>query len=168
MSVDSSVYFGVYLRVKKEFIQKDIVAYKNKEGEIFSDYKFDPKTGEKFTEVILKEKVKIIPDEHIDFDEIDEDHRSKYRGLNEEEFLKLKYHSEYDDYSYFTLNCSLRPPYAYSIDFEELLNVEFNEVIDPNKIIADFEKEYERYLDYYRDYKKYDFEVKYGLISYSY
>ena len=169
MSIDREVYFGVYLRVKKEFVQKDLVAYKNKEGEIFYEYKFDPQTGEKLTEVTLKsEKEQVSPATHIDLEETNEDYRQEYRLLNEENFLKPEYHSEHDDYSYFILNCLSRPPYAYLIDFESTAHLELKEVIDPDKIIADFEKEYKLYLDYYRDYKKYDFEVKYGLITCSY
>jgi hypothetical protein len=153
MSYSTIVYLGIFLEVKYPIVEIEEIHYVDDNGRKFTE-PFNPKTGKALRKVVKINKEKNFP--HADIEDND--------SLDPEAFRSVEYHSGPKYTAYFILNSESK--YLYSINPENADDtIEIKEPINPQELINDFKLEYKKYLDYYKDHYKYEFEVKYGLFS---
>jgi hypothetical protein len=149
MSVDYSVYIGVYLQFPYQEEEITNISYVDVNGKKTGN-KFDPNTGQPNLEKLEIIKKEVIPNPWIE----------GVPGLGKDTFTTYEWMGG-KKVSTFILSRSGK----YCREIGDVANCDLSEV-DPPSIISDFKIEYCKYLDYYRG-KFGDFSIKFGVVYYA-
>lgn len=150
MGFYKSTYVGVFLEVPIFTKEVESEVLKNSNGEVFTNGKFDPETGEELIIEKVYKKKKVYPMPYFEKD-----------GIDDDTFWTPECHYNSRKFSYFLINGSNK----FSSVIEDEESIELTDIDIPN-LISEFKKEYSEYLEYYRSIG-YDFKVKWGIINYA-
>jgi hypothetical protein len=157
MRVYNGTYIGVFLEIPLVGTLVPYTVKVNSKGKQYGeDMQFCPTTGEKLKTVEKHKKEKCHPQAYI------HGHDDFYNGCGDDTFWEPEYHQKNDKVQYFLINVSDK----FHINIDSYQTHEFSGMIDLDKIIKDFEKEYSKYLEYYKSLG-YDYKIKWGVINYA-
>jgi hypothetical protein len=149
----NSTYVGIFLEMETTTrkTQKEILV--NSKGQIFTEGKYDPNTGERLTSNNVSLKVVVIPDAVI----TDKD------NIYSEEFSRifLDIIGSDNERILFILNTA-NDKYCRYLKGSEIHNIEGT--LKPENLIESFKSDFKTHLKHY-DKQGYKYTIRYGVIN---
>jgi hypothetical protein len=155
MGTYTSIYLGVFIKVPIKEITITETKFVDQETGKTKKTKFCPDTGKEFKTETFTRKEKNHPSAYIEEDD-----------YNEDEFWQPAYHGGGQEFQVFLLN-SRNPKYVMDADVDNLDCINFiGKNNNYESIVEEFTKEYEKYINYYKEQYE-EIEICYGLTIYA-
>jgi hypothetical protein len=155
MGTYTGIHLGVFIKVPIKEIEITETKFVDPETGKTKKTKFCPDTGREFKTETFTRKEKDYPSAYIEEE-----------GYGEDEFWQPSYHGGGEDFQVFLLN-SKNPKYVIDADVDDLDCINFiGRNNNYESIIEEFTKEYEKYINYYKEQYG-EIEICYGLTIYA-